>query len=1098
MQPPTPGQVTAGEPQAQAGGAYSQSQSPWTPQEAGQTAPIQAEAQSQDDGFAQAGQAQAQAQENLNGQAQQEKQSLPSPAQPTGEQQTNPQQPGVSGPRFVQEQQPPVQQPPVQQPPAPAVPPSTGPQGDRPLPPSQPPFGMNARSLRGPNMTEFSSKTSLKALGASLGLGLAFALVGAAISLIFTNFALSAGLKDSILKGMPSDLAQGNGEMASPGFFQSLCFMLISGVSGSATMKLGLPDLPIQAGVEGSLQLPIGLAGLGLILGAAFGAYLLGRSSRIHFKWTGVVSAALVGLGSCIVFLILAAIFPISTTSTVGMAMLKTTTEATLNGATFKTALVSFLLAGTGSLIGYALARYTPDGGNVFKAAWIWLHRARGTARMVGETVMAFTAVSLVLSILFFIVLCFTGKSPSGLLLLPIILPVLPMFFFIYSSLGVFESAASGKDSLMWLFNSLHGATITIMSLIALVAFVATLLYVALRATARQMYDPAYSDWKQSWKAPAAFGIFWLLAVPLFLTVDSKVGVSGILTNVLGKNGGSFSASFHPAYWYFIMPMIWAFLVEIVPRTFGPGLIYLMKSLWPFLRNGCVTPTPQVVLAYSRETNAPAAGSGQGATGTNPNSQATGGQTPNPAFPAGGNPAFVGTQTPGGPGPVAGTPANAAGQAGQGLPTSDGEHPDGHMPAEDREATTAQTSQMAQGGNAGSGSGDGWTSSISSAAALPTFPPDTANETQTFQAVSGQVQVTGQPAFPGDDPFGQAKPRKPLSGKQKTTIFTVLALVVLCIVLGIAYAILNSTVFNPQKVADEYINAIATSQYDQASRMSDPQVPQNQQELVSDKAAAKDKTMIGNQRVTSTDTRKDGSTVFTYTYTISGKETRDSITVIPSGKRFLIFNDWKVSTPLLKEVDFRVPQMVPMVNVNGIPVNLGDNQSDDSSSSSYREVKLKVYPGSYTVSLPESKFLQGSELTVTTGSKSGDQVIPNTLKVTPKDTLENAINEEIKKKVDACVSSKDPDEKACGFSKNDIFTFSDIRNLTWSVDQYPEISRLSLDDPQFFTTGGRLKAQYEDKSFDDQWKKEDQTLYIAYQGSYTVNGDKVEVSFETR
>ena len=40
--------------------------------------------------------------------------------------------------------------------------------------------------------------------------------------------------------------------------------------------------------------MPVGLSGVALVLGTAFGAYWFARKFAIRFKWTGIVSSVIV------------------------------------------------------------------------------------------------------------------------------------------------------------------------------------------------------------------------------------------------------------------------------------------------------------------------------------------------------------------------------------------------------------------------------------------------------------------------------------------------------------------------------------------------------------------------------------------------------------------------------------------------------------------------------------------------------------------------------------------------------------------------------------------------------------------------------------
>ena len=110
---------------------------------------------------------------------------------------------------------------------------------------------------------------------------------------------------------MMSD-ASGSGTVT-PNFFQFLILVMVLGVSGQLSPNITGGNLSLSSfGVSGHLWMPVGLSGVALVLGTAFGAYWFARKFAIRFKWTGIVSSVIVGVVMGFVYLILAAIFPLT------------------------------------------------------------------------------------------------------------------------------------------------------------------------------------------------------------------------------------------------------------------------------------------------------------------------------------------------------------------------------------------------------------------------------------------------------------------------------------------------------------------------------------------------------------------------------------------------------------------------------------------------------------------------------------------------------------------------------------------------------------------------------------------------------------------
>lgn len=336
--------------------------------------------------------------------------------------------------------------------PSPAPQPAAAPQ------PSQPTQQI-ARPAADPTITALTTPQSMKTMGASLGIGLGASVVFALLaSIVFFmgNAAASNGLA-----GIPgfSDTASflgNNGVSGSgPNFFQILFTVMTLGVGGSLNLKtssqgFSLSNLGIDAS-HVSVTLPVGLPGVALAIGAAFGAYMLARRFALRFKWTGVISSLIVGVLSGLVLLVFAAIFPV----TVGGSYSDYSASASLSGVSFRTFCMAFLLSTAGALAGYALAQYAGDSGNVFSAAWRWAHRARGFVRTLVESFAIYGVLFLVLGLVATIAMSAANHlGAGGLLLVPLLFPALPLMLISLSSFGgIAFSTSSYSVHTITLFN---------------------------------------------------------------------------------------------------------------------------------------------------------------------------------------------------------------------------------------------------------------------------------------------------------------------------------------------------------------------------------------------------------------------------------------------------------------------------------------------------------------------------------------------------------------------------------------------------------------------------------------------------------------------
>lgn len=884
-----------------------------------------------------------------------------------------------------------------------------------------------------PMFKELFSARSLQTAAISL----AFGLIGAmALALIGSIFFLSAGSswasKLSMvpgLSGMMSD-ASGSGTVT-PNFFQFLILVMVLGVSGQLSPSITGGNLSLSSfGVSGHLWMPVGLSGVALVLGTAFGAYWFARKFAIRFKWTGIVSSVIVGVVMGFVYLILAAIFPL----TLGAgSMGGIQAKAILTGVSARTYFMTLLLAAIGAFFGYLLAQYASDSNNVFTAAWKWAHRTRGFVRTLLDAAFIYAVVFTVIGFICLIMLSSSLHNGQMFMLFPILLPYLSFLTFALGSFGAVGIDVPGYVANLSLFgiSNQYGGSISApwQLWLVFVVFLITTFYIALRAAARNIYDPAYAGWQHSWKSPVATLVIWLIVT--FLFTSATLGYT--------MQSDTYDASLNIAAWYFLVAAVWSFLIEVVALTFGPAMVLSMGGAWKLFVGGTVRPMPAEVTAYAAACGA--------YFGRFPSqvAAAAGYTGPQPSF--GGQPG-AGTGAPTAPAagiPVQGVPV-------QGVPVPGA--PVQGVPAAGTDAAAFQ----AQGGT-------------------PT------------------VQVTaGAPAAPAAAPVAPvpvAAPAAPAAAKAMTPQQKKLAIIISAIVgvlalLGIAYAVVNSTVFSADNTVKSYLSAIASGDYDKANGISDPQVANGKRTLLTNAASKGDKTTISNQRIISATDNADGSRTMRISYTLGGKSMTDILTVAPNGSKFLIFKNWNITTPLVKEISVYASPAITNFTVNGVKVGAKNATASDSGTYTF-----KVYPGSYTVEPVTSKYLTADSTTLTTSSESSASISAE-----PTDALADEINAKIKDKLDTCAKSTDAQPEGCPFSM--YGSDDDYRNIAWNITEYPTVTTddLSIDSGSFYVYGGEAKVAYEYKNYDDSWEPTDSSTSFSISGQFTLDGDKLDITLD--
>ncbi|MFR9114784.1 MAG: heme utilization protein, partial [Bifidobacterium bifidum] len=375
--------------------------------------------------------------------------------------------------------------------------------------------------------------------------------------------------------------------------------------------------------------------------------------------------------------------------------------------------------------------------------------------------------------------------------------------------------------------------------------------------------------------------------------------------------------------------------------------------------------------------------------------------------------------------------------------------------------------------------------------------PAAGTDAAAFQAQGGAptVQVpAGAPAAPAAAPVAPvpvAAPAAPAAAKAMTPQQKKLAIIISAIVgvlalLGIAYAVVNSTVFSADNTVKSYLSAIASGDYDKANGISDPQVANGKRTLLTNAASKGDKTTISNQRIISATDNADGSRTMRISYTLGGKSMTDILTVAPNGSKFLIFKNWNITTPLVKEISVYASPAITNFTVNGVKVGAKNATASDSGTYTF-----KVYPGSYTVEPVTSKYLTADSTTLTTSSESSASISAE-----PTDALADEINAKIKDKLDTCAKSTDAQPEGCPFSM--YGSDDDYRNIAWNITEYPTVTTddLSIDSGSFYVYGGEAKVAYEYKNYDDSWEPTDSSTSFSISGQFTLDGDKLDITLD--
>ena len=381
-------------------------------------------------------------------------------------------------------------------------------------------------------------------------------------------------------------------------------------------------------------------------------------------------------------------------------------------------------------------------------------------------------------------------------------------------------------------------------------------------------------------------------------------------------------------------------------------------------------------------------------------------------------------------------------------------------------------------------------------------------ETAVMQTVDAAGTASTPPAFvtrtagnvnvraAGADEGTATKPKRRM---KKSTIILLAVFGVLIAGLVIAYFILLNTVFSERNVVNDYVNAIANGQYAKATKLVDPGVSNNTRALFTDAVAKDPKDRI--QQVSVGDITKDTAQngrkhKVTVTYAVNGVKQSSTLTLEPAGKRFLIFDSWKITTPMIEKRNLSVPAVLDSVLVNGVAVKLAAYNTDGGSGTSY---SLPSYPGMLRISAPKSPYWESE--TVSSGEKVNTSA---TLKLTATEKLRDDILDLAKQKVKECVASSALSKTGCDFSNGSFESYSSsskaYTDIKRTVTQEPMIDvgpeYLDIQNGTFMTTTINVSIHYKYRyDAGDPWWDSDESDSGRLGGWFSVKDGKLSVKF---
>ncbi|MCP3427273.1 hypothetical protein NBM05_14975 [Rothia sp. AR01] len=394
-------------------------------------------------------------------------------------------------------------------------------------------------------------------------------------------------------------------------------------------------------------------------------------------------------------------------------------------------------------------------------------------------------------------------------------------------------------------------------------------------------------------------------------------------------------------------------------------------------------------------------------------------------------------------------------------------------------------------------------------------------------AAGDRSAAGGDAAAPATRPVAPA-PMSPAARKRLWIAGIVAGSLALLLVLGLGTVrVVNATVYNPEKVVDEYLGAVVDGDVDRAVEVIDPNVASAERALLADAVYSAADQRISGYEVNGVEVGADGETaVADIAVTQDGRTVDRELSLRKAGGSFGLVQ-WEIDARqpgLYQTIEYEVPEGVDTVTVNGTEVEVPEGGGSSSASPSPtsglgssdgagqpRIASFTVLPGRYEFAAPSggTYVTYGSDRAVTAGVDGGPQTVAFDQRLTDA-ALEEA-REAANARLDECTRVRAFEVPDCGF---DYYDTSRDRNPEWSIETYPEYALSNdsysslfsssqgdnLDDVDpgatlylVTTKDGEAGLTYQSRSFDDEWEDEDATRSISGYFEVDLSSDQLKL-----
>ncbi|KHS53604.1 hypothetical protein [Brevibacterium linens] len=395
-------------------------------------------------------------------------------------------------------------------------------------------------------------------------------------------------------------------------------------------------------------------------------------------------------------------------------------------------------------------------------------------------------------------------------------------------------------------------------------------------------------------------------------------------------------------------------------------------------------------------------------------------------------------------------------------------------------------------------------------------PYQTGSGPNAQQTGSGPSQAIPQPApapgFAGAQNGATRAENRPEKKKSKMPLFITLGAVALVIILVLVgffvIGSVNKNKYGPDKVAEDYIEALNKGDFAAAEKIAPSARPEGTnldllQKEFTDSSSAK----IEKAKVESSKVDGDKGTVVV-SYELDGSPYNVELSAKKDGKQDLFFDKWTMKGPDLNVISLDIPA------ADGLSVNGKDYKAKSGTTS------FAVYPGSYDFTIPKSKWISEASDTAKVnfpkafapgGKPNKGQVAPTTLNLdlAPTGAFDKEVQKQVEKELKKCFDNKsiepkcdfikyDPTEIPVGGSDKKLDDLAKKNTAKWDMKEMPKVKASfgsgDTNTGSFFTEKpGKFNFSVDGKRAGSSYFSNGNPLSVS--GSVKIDGDKLSVEF---